>query len=59
MGVCDIAYKERIWGVVLEVIATLVYEIVVGNLFADEFFAAVNLITPFAIDIHAEILCKL
>ncbi|MCR5025276.1 MAG: hypothetical protein K6A90_13225 [Lachnospiraceae bacterium] len=36
-------------GVVLEVIATLVDEIVMGNLFTDEIFAAVNLITPFTI----------
>ena len=36
-------------GVVLEVIATLVDEIVVGNLFSDEVFAAVNLITPYTI----------
>ena len=36
-------------GVVLEIIATLVDEIVVGNLFTDEIFAAVNLITPFTI----------
>ncbi|MCR5777012.1 MAG: hypothetical protein K6G84_06285 [Lachnospiraceae bacterium] len=36
-------------GVVLEVIATLVDEIVVGNLFTDEVFAAVNLMTPYTI----------
>ena len=36
-------------GVVLEVIATLVDEIVVGNLFTDEAFASVNLIEPYTI----------
>lgn len=34
-------------GVLLEVIATLVDEIVVGNLFTDEAFASVNLIEPY------------
>ena len=34
-------------GVLLEVIATMVDEIVVGNLFTDEAFAAVNLIEPY------------
>ena len=34
-------------GVLLEVIATLVDEIVVGNLFSDEAFASVNLIEPY------------
>ncbi len=36
-------------GVVLEVIATLVDEIIVGNIFNDEAFAAVNLIEPYTI----------
>ena len=36
-------------GVVLELIATLVDEIVVGNLFTDEAFASVNLIEPYTI----------
>ncbi len=36
-------------GVMLEVIATLVDEIVVGNLFTDEAFASVNLIEPYTI----------
>ncbi len=34
-------------GVLLEIIATLVDEIVVGNMFSDEVFASVNLITPY------------
>lgn len=34
-------------GTVLEIIATLVDEIVVGNLFTDEVFASVNLIEPY------------
>lgn len=34
-------------GVLLEVIATLVDEIVVGNLFSDEAFASVNLIEQY------------
>jgi Na+-driven multidrug efflux pump len=34
-------------GVVLEIIATLVDEIVVGNIFNDEAFASVNLIEPY------------
>lgn len=34
-------------GVLLEVIATLVDEIVVGNLFSDEIFASVNLVEPY------------
>ena len=36
-------------GVMLEVIATLVDETVVGNLFTDDAFAAVNLIEPYTI----------
>lgn len=36
-------------GVVLEVIATLVDEIIVGNIFTDEAFAAVNLIEPYTV----------
>ena len=36
-------------GVLLEVIATLVDEIVVGNILTDEAFAAVNLIEPYTI----------
>ena len=36
-------------GVVLEVIATLVDEIIVGNIFNDEAFAAVNLIEPYTV----------
>ncbi len=34
-------------GVLLEIIATLIDEIVVGNLFTDEVFASVNLIEPY------------
>ena len=34
-------------GVLLEVIATLVDEIVVGNLFDDAAFAAINLVEPY------------
>lgn len=34
-------------GVILEIIATLVDEIVVGNLFNDEAFASINLIEPY------------
>ena len=36
-------------GVMLVVIATLVDEIVVGNLFSDEAFASVNLITVYTV----------
>ena len=36
-------------GVILEIIATLVDEVVVGMLFADDIFAAVNLITPYTL----------
>ncbi|MBR6329570.1 MAG: hypothetical protein IKR68_07965 [Lachnospiraceae bacterium] len=36
-------------GVVLEVVATLVDEIIVGNLFTDAAFAAVNLIEPYTV----------
>lgn len=36
-------------GVLLEIIATLVDEIVVGNLFTDEAFASVNLIEPYTL----------
>lgn len=36
-------------GVVLEVIATLIDEIIVGNIFNDEAFAAVNLIEPYTV----------
>lgn len=36
-------------GVLLEVIATLIDEIIVGNLFTDEVFASVNLITPYTL----------
>ena len=34
-------------GVLLEIIATLIDEIITGNLFTDEVFASVNLITPY------------
>lgn len=36
-------------GVLLEIIATLIDEIITGNLFSDAVFASVNLITPFSI----------
>lgn len=36
-------------GVLLEIIATLIDEIITGNLFTDEVFASVNLITPFTL----------
>lgn len=36
-------------GVLLEIIATLIDEIITGNLFSDEVFASVNLITPFSL----------
>lgn len=36
-------------GVLLEVIATLVDEIVVGNLFDDAAFASINLIEPYTL----------
>ena len=35
------------WGVILEIISTFIDEIVVGNIFNDEAFAAVNLIEPY------------
>ena len=36
-------------GVLLEIIATLIDEIITGNLFTDEVFASVNLITPYTL----------
>lgn len=36
-------------GVLLEIIATLIDEIIVGNMFTDEVFASVNLITPYTL----------
>lgn len=36
-------------GVLLEIIATLIDEIIVGNMFTDELFASVNLITPYTL----------
>ena len=36
-----------VMGVLLEIIATLIDEIIVGNMFTDEVFASVNLIEPY------------
>ena len=36
-------------GVLLEIIATLIDEIITGNLFTDEVFASINLITPYTL----------
>ena len=36
-------------GVLLEIIATLIDEIITGNLFTDAVFASVNLITPYTL----------
>ena len=38
-----------VMGVLLEIIATLIDEIIVGNMFTDEVFASVNLITPYTL----------